>query len=66
MAEASMSHDWDLFATLICYTTNIWLPKGKKLTVKKVHPFLNRAEKNKPFDRGNWNLLKEKIQERQR
>jgi hypothetical protein len=62
MADGKMSHHWDMFAPLICFTANPHLPKKKRITEKEIHPFFEkRQRKPKPFHRGNWLWLKEKV-----
>jgi hypothetical protein len=57
-----MSHHWDMFATLICYTANPWLDKKHRLTPEKVHPCREaKAKKAKPFSRADWLDLKTAI-----
>jgi hypothetical protein len=60
MVKGKKSHDWDLFASLICVTANIWLPKDKTLTVDKIHPFGNEKKykpKTRPFNYSIWTSL---------
>jgi hypothetical protein len=60
MVKGKKSHDWDLFASLICVTANIWMPKGKTLTIDKVHPFGQEKKykpKTQPFDQTIWDAL---------
>jgi hypothetical protein len=44
MAEGKKSHDWDLFAPLICYIANPWMPKRRKLELQDVHPFRQKKK----------------------
>jgi hypothetical protein len=39
MAHGRMSHHWDLFAPLICFTANPNLKGRYKLQINKIHPF---------------------------
>jgi hypothetical protein len=62
MAEGKISHHWDMFAPLICYVANPNLKKRNRLKVEKIHPFFEKRKRAaKPFNRGNWLLLKERI-----
>jgi hypothetical protein len=61
MAIGKMSHDWDLFAPLICCVANPNLPKRKRLTVKDIHPFYEQNKIVKPFCRDDWISLKQKL-----
>ena len=62
MVIGRVSHHWDLFAPLICYTANPWLNKRHLLTVEAIHPFLEKkAKKTKKFNRADWLEFKAKI-----
>jgi hypothetical protein len=63
MATGKMSHDWDMFAPLICYVANPNLSKHSRLKIKDIHPFYEEKKTVKKFDRNDWMLLKSKIQE---
>ncbi|GHT18038.1 hypothetical protein FACS1894189_5160 [Planctomycetales bacterium] len=63
MAEGRMSHNWDLFTPLICYVANPYMPKGKTLQFKDVHPFY-KPTKGKKTTREQWNNLKGAIKGR--
>jgi hypothetical protein len=64
MAEGKMSHDWDMFAPLICYVANPNLHKRSRLRLKDIHPYYQEEKKiEKKFDHEDWLLLKSKIQE---
>jgi hypothetical protein len=57
-----MTHDWNMFAPLICYTANPWLDRKHALSPEKVHPFLETKPKPvKPFNRADWLAFKAKI-----
>ena len=59
MCKGRMSHDWNMFAPLICYTANPWLDKKHALTPEKIHPFLEKtAKKVKPHSRADWAKFK--------
>ena len=59
MGRGRMTHDWNMFAPLICYTANPWLDKKQRLTIDKVHPFIEK--KVKPFKRSDWMKFKAAI-----
>jgi hypothetical protein len=63
MADGKMSHDWDMFAPLICYVANPNLTKGSRLRIKDIHPYYKEKKVVKKFDPNDWKSLKEKIQE---
>jgi len=62
MAVGRMSHDWDLFADLICYTVNVHLTKANAkyaLHPDKIHPYREKkAKATKPFSRSDWMKFK--------
>jgi hypothetical protein len=58
MAIGKMSHDWDLFAPLMCFVANPYMKSGKGITVCMIHPFKNDTRKLK-FNKKNWNALKQ-------
>jgi len=58
MVIGRVSHHWDLFVPLICYTANPWLDKRHRLTPKKVHPFWKEKPKSGICSRKDWNDLK--------
>jgi hypothetical protein len=60
MAEGKMSHDWDLFAPLICYVANTHSFRSR-LRIKDIHPFYQNKKTDKKFDPSDWKLLKSKI-----
>jgi hypothetical protein len=60
MAVGRMSHDWDLFAPLMCFVANPHLPKGKAMTIGMLHPF-REAQKRLSFNKKNWAILKQKM-----
>jgi hypothetical protein len=61
MANGKMSHNWDMFAPLICFVANPYMPKGKGLTVGMVHPFKDDPRKTLKFCKKNWTILKSKM-----
>lgn len=62
MGRGRMTHDWNMFAPLICYVANPWLDKKYALSIEKVHPFLEKqSQKVKPFNRADWLAFKAKI-----
>ena len=62
MALGRMSHDWDLFAQLICFVFNPHVLPKYRLTVEQIHPYRDKkAKKVKPFNRADWLSLKARI-----
>jgi len=62
MGRGRMTHDWNMFALLICCVANPWLDKKHALTPDMVHPYLEKkAKKAKPFNRADWLAFKAKI-----
>jgi hypothetical protein len=61
MAIGKMSQQWDMFAPLICFVANPYMPKGKGLTVGAVHPFKNDLPRILPFNKKNWGILKSQM-----
>jgi hypothetical protein len=69
MSDAKRSHDWDLFAPLLCYVANPNISsRHKKLTVDKIHPYrkkkklpmMSKDEARRLFKRERERLNKQK------
>ncbi|GHT23497.1 hypothetical protein FACS189419_07530 [Planctomycetales bacterium] len=54
-----------MFTPLICYVANPYMPKGKALQFKDVHPFW-KEPKAKKASREQWNDLKQSIKGQRR
>jgi hypothetical protein len=68
MANGKRSHDWDLFAPLMCFVANPHLPSGKGLTVGKIHPFKNNFQNTTvlEYNKENWNALQVMVKSNKR
>ena len=53
-----MSHNWDLFAPLMCFVANPNLPQKNRIKVTDLHPFRDEKTEIKKFDLKNWGELK--------
>jgi hypothetical protein len=61
MVRAKKSHDWDLFAPLICYVANQWSSKDHQLQIADIHPY--RKETVKPFTAAGWNNITNELKD---
>jgi hypothetical protein len=60
MVRGRVSHEWDMFAPLICCVANPHIEKEKdKLTPDKIHPYREAKPKAvKPYNRDDWLVFK--------
>jgi hypothetical protein len=61
MVRAKKSHDWDLFAPLMCIMANQWSSKQNQRQISDFHPY--RKETVQPFTAAGWNNITNELKD---